>query len=230
VVATEDRRTLFRGYVQKPKIKNTNSRELSCKGEEDLLLRRYTGRFAYQASTRYLGQVFQSDAPSQVADSYGVTGNVGLLFMANSMIPYHGNVVISPDVPAYDWFALEYDWIYKLTGLGTSSRIGTADIYYEGTLLPRVDSLEELKATDISSFGDASDLYVRVDSDPLNWGFGPKAMLLAANAYDTGVRMGTIDSASTLLTGNVQMNFDRILDILIDLAEFYGLCQIPPNL
>jgi len=223
VVAIENRRVLFRGYVKSPKIKNIRTRELTCKGEEDLLLRRYTGRFAYQASTRYLGQVFQSDAPSQTADSYGVIGNVGLLCIANFMIPLHGNTVIDPTVPAYDWWAYGSDWIYKLVGLGLDSRIGSADIYAEGTLLPRVDSFADMLSTDISCWSDDDDLWVRLDDSALNDGFGPKFMMLAENAYDTGVRMGDIDLASSLLTGNFQTNFDRIMDVLIDLAEFYGL-------
>lgn len=223
VVATEDSRTFFRGYIQKPSITNLQTRELSCKGEEDLLLRRYTGRYAFQAATNKLVHAFQSDAPSQVADTYGVTGNVGLLFMANSMIPYHGNV-ITTGTPAYDWFAHEHDWIYYLAGLGSTSRIGnTAAIYAEGKLLPRVADLATLENTAISCYSDADNLWIRLDDTDYNPGFGPKYMILAENCYDTGVRMGTIDLPSTTLTGNLQLSFDRILDVLIDLAEFYGL-------
>lgn len=92
VVAKEDKTVLFRGYIQKPKLKNIRERELNCKGDEDLLLRRFTGRFSFNAGDKRLVHAFQSDAPNQEADIYDVTENVGLLFMANSMIPYHGNV------------------------------------------------------------------------------------------------------------------------------------------
>ena len=227
VVATEDGRVLFRGYVRNPKIKNIKTRELSCKGEEDLLLRRHTGRFAYQASARRLIHAFQSDAPNQVADSYNVTRNVGLLFIANSMIPIYGRTVLSPSTPNYDWFALGSDWIYKLAGLGTNSRIGTKDIYFEGILLPRVDTYAELQATALSCWSDENDLWVRCDQDMwglnLSPGFGARALMSADGAYSTGVEMGTIDLPDTELTGNLQLNFDRIMDVLIDLAEFYGL-------
>ena len=222
VVATEGNDVLFRGYVSSPRIKNINTRELICKGEEHLLLRRFTGRFSYQASARYLAHVFQSDAPSQTADSYGVTGNVGMLFMANSLIPYHGNV-LTTGTPAYDWWAEGADWIYKLSGLGTNSRIGTADIYAEGKLLPRQSTYAALQATALSCYSDASDLWVRVDNVAYNVGFGPRYCMFAKNAYDTGIRMGNIDLGSTILTGNSQFNFTRILDILIDFAEFYNL-------
>ena len=222
VVATEGNDVLFRGYVTSPRIKNINTRELVCKGEEHLLLRRFTGRFSYQASARYLAHVFQSDAPSQTADSYGVTGNVGMLFMANSLIPYYGNV-LTTGTPAYDWWAEGADWIYKLSGLGTASRIGTANIYAEGKLLPRQSTYAALQATAISCYSDASDLWVRLDNASYNVGFGPRYCMFAENAYDTGVRMGTIDLGSTVLTGNTQLNFTRILDILIDFAEFYNL-------
>ena len=222
VVATEGNDVLFRGYVTSPRIKNINTRELVCKGEEHLLLRRFTVRFSYQASARRLAHVFQSDAPSQVADSYGVTGNVGMLFMANSLIPYYGNV-LTAGTPAYDWYAMGADWIYKLSGLGTDSRIGTANIYAEGKLLPRQSTYAALQATAISCYSDASDLWVRLDNASYNVGFGPRYCMFAENAYDTGVRMGTIDLGSTVLTGNTQLNFTRILDILIDFAEFYNL-------
>lgn len=227
VIATENRRVLFRGYVKSPKIKNIKTRELTCKGEEDLLLRRHTGRFAYQASTRRLIHAFQSDAPNQVADTYGVTGNVGLLFIANSMIPLYGNTVLIPATPDFEWAALDSDWIYKLAGLGTDSRIGTKNIYFEGALLPRVDSYAELQATPFSSWSDADDLWVRCDENMwglnISPGFGSRALMLAENAYDTGIRMGNVDLSTTVLTGNLQLNFDRIMDVLIDLAEFHGL-------
>jgi len=222
VVATEGNDVLFRGYVTSPRIKNINTREINCKGEEHLLLRRFTGRFSYQASARYLAHVFQSDAPSQAADSYGVIGNVGMLFMANSLIPYYGNV-LTAGTPTYDWYAMGADWIYKLSGLGTDSRIGTANIYAEGKLLPRQSTYADLQATDISCYSDADDLYVRLDDDDYNIGFGPRYCMFAENCYDTGVRMGNIDLGSTVLTGNSQFSFTRILDILIDFAEFYNL-------
>ena len=189
------------------------------------MLRRYSPRFAYQANTRYLYHVFQSDAPNQTADAYGVTGNVGLLFMANSLIPYIGNTVVGSETIEYDWWAYGTDWIYKLAGLGSDSRIGTADIYAGGKLLPRMETFSHLLAVDISCYSDASDLWVRLDeaNDKDRCGFGPKYPMYAENCFDTGIRQGTIDLPATQLTGNLQLNYDRMMDILKDLAEFYGL-------
>jgi hypothetical protein len=225
VVAKEDNRVFFRGYVSKPKIKDRQTRELTCKGEEDLLLRRRSPRFAYQVSTRRLYHAFQSDPPNQTADTYGVTGNVGLLFMANSSIPYVGNTVIGSAPIEYDWWALTTDWIYKLSGLGTKSRIGSAAIYAAGKLLPRVNSYDDLLNVDISCFSDENDLWVRLDEadDKDRCGFGPKYPMFAENCYDTGIRQGTIDHPETVLTGNLQLNYDRMMDVIKDLAEFYGL-------
>jgi hypothetical protein len=225
IQAKEGNQYLFRGYIQKPKIKNLQERELNCKGEEDFLLRRVTGRYSLVPEANRLVHAFQSDAPSQVADAYGVTGNVGLLFMANSMIPYHGNV-ITTGTPNYDWFAHGHDWIYYLAGLGAASRIGTDKaIYAEGKLLPRADTFLELEDAShkISCWSDADDLWIRLDDAAYNVGFGPRSLLMAENAYDTGVRLGIIDHPDTVLKGNLQLNFDRIMDILIDIAESYGL-------
>lgn len=222
VVASEGKEVLFRGYIQKPKIKNKQTRELTCKGEEDLLLHRYTGRHSYLLNSRKLIHAFQSDPPSQSADVYGVTGNVGLLFQANSKIPYNGKVITS-GTPQYDWFYHGHDWIYYLKGLGLDSRIGNANIYADGLLLPRVADFATLEATAISSWSDVNDLWVRLDDADYSFGFGPKQLMLAENCYDTNIRLGTIDLPTAVIAGNIQLNTDRILDIIIDLAEFFGL-------
>jgi hypothetical protein len=104
VTAREDGKTHFRGYIRSPKIKNITTRELSCRGEEELLKSSISGRFSYSPGSRYLDNIFESDVPNQVADTsrdVTVTQNVGLLFMANSMIPFHGNVVN----PGHYWWA-----------------------------------------------------------------------------------------------------------------------------
>lgn len=218
VIAKDGSKTLFRGYVKSPKLKNINTRELNCKGEEDLLLRRCSGRYSYVPSARTIGHAFQSDVPSQAADTYGVTGNLGALFIANSLIPFHGMVLTAGD-PYQDWYSYGSGKIYKLAGLGTDSRIGSAAIYSEGLLLPRVDTFAELQATPISCWSDTEDLWVRCD-DTAYHGWGPRKALFAANAYDTGVVAGNIAKTATYLTGQLTLDFDRILDLLIDLAEF----------
>jgi len=222
VIASEGHKVLFRGYIQQPRIKNIKTRELLCKGEEDLLLRRFTGRYSYVPSQRRLIHAFKSDVPNQTADAYGVTRNVGLLFMANSLIHYYGNVITS-GTPHYDWVALG-SWIYKLPGLGLNSRIGSANIYSRGLLLPRVYNWDEfVNTTTIGRYSDATDLYVKINDSDHNIGFGPLLPLFAENAYDTGVRLGQLDQPETVLTGNFQTTYDRILDILIDLAEYHQL-------
>ncbi len=222
VIATDGGETLFRGYIQRPKIKNINQRELNCKGEEDLLLRRHTGRYSYAPDSRVLAHAFASDAPSQTADAYDVSMCPGLLWIANSIIPFYGNL-ITTGTPVYDWYYYGSDNIYKLAGLGSDSRIGTSDIYMEGLLLPRQSSFANLQATALSCYSDANDLWVRCDNATYNHGFGPQVMLCADDAYATGVEMGSIANSDTYLKGNFQCESDRILDILIDLAEFHNL-------
>lgn len=224
IIAKEDNKYFFRGYIRQGKLKNLKTRELKCKGEEDLLLRRFAPRIAYQANTIRLDHVFQSDPPNQIADEYGILNNVGLLFSASSKIPYYGNVVTGSNPIEFDWWALTTDWIYKLSGLGLNSRLGSANIYAGGYLLNRMSSYAHLLADNYSCWSDENDLWVRFDDDSLiNCGFGAKYPMFAEYAYDTNIRAGQIDLGDTLLTGNLQLNFERMLDILKDVAEFYGL-------
>ena len=219
IEAREDKNIIFRGYIKNPSIKSLHKKELTCKGDEDLLLHRFSGRYSLTANVYRLIHPFQSDAPSQTPDAYGVAGGLGLLFTANSHVPCYGNI-ITTGTPHYDWVNMG-SWIYKIPGLGTNSRIGTKRIFLEGLLLPRVADWTTMGTTDICSYADASDLYIR--NNTYTFGFGPRMMVLAENAYDTNVRMGIIDTPETELAGNLQMNFDRILDSLLNLAEYYGL-------
>jgi hypothetical protein len=220
IVATDGSATLFRGYIEKPRIKNKTARELNCVGEENLLAHRHTGRFSIGPSTRTLLHAFSSDAPNQVADAQGIVGNLGILTTANGMIPFHGSAIVA-DTPRYDWFDHGHDHIYQLGGLGLNSRLGAADIYSEGLLLPRVANYATLEATPISCWSDADDLWVRCDDTIYSHGFGPRKILIGLDKYDTGVRCGAIAKSETTIAGNYQGEFDTILDLLIDLAEYH---------
>ena len=206
VTALDGADVRFLGYVRNSQIIWPDKREITCRGREELLMHRYSGRWSYQVLYVRLVHPFQSIAPPQTPDIYSVTGNSGLLFIANSMIPQYSMTAMG-------------SYIYKLPGWGTASRIGTNAIYVAGDLLPRVSTYALMEATDMSCYADASDLYIRNATHPI--GLSSLAHVSALNAFDTGIRLGNVDNPEIELQGNLQLNFDRIQDILINLAEFY---------
>lgn len=208
ITAKEGGKIHFRGYVAQSTIKN-QTRILNCKGDEDLLLHRYTGRAHYFPDVTRLIHPFKSDAPNQTADVYGVTWNCGLLFLANSLIP--PTIWELVDAPSWTW---------KLPGGGRSSRIGTADIYILSGVtaikLTEQTSLSACKANNYSSYRDANDLYIQIHPvDEAYFG-----AVLAENCFDTNVRMGRIDNPDTPIQ-NMQMADDTIAECLLSLGEFF---------
>ena len=217
IVLQEDGKVHFRGYVYYWK-KEGQKLTIQCRGEEELLMHRYSPRHGWQMAggpdqsmnTIYLSHIFEDTAPSQVVDPLGVIHNSGGLFLANSFIPQ------------FKWTAYDIPhWIWKLPGWGTNSRIGSAALYIEGLLLPRQASYAACAALENSSYADVNDLYVNLDGTT----YIPAWLLhlSALNGFDTGVRRGQIDKANTPLTGNLQLNVNRWADVFISMATFYGL-------
>jgi hypothetical protein len=209
ITATDGGKTYFRGYVGKlPSVLN-KTKTLTCYGDEELLLHRTTGRAHYFPDVTRLIHPFKSDPPNQVADEYGVLRNCGLLFLANSKIP--DTIWTLEDAGSWTW---------KLPGGGSASRIGTSDIYclsgVTAIKLTERASLDECKANDYSSYRTAGDLYIQINPvDEAYFG-----CILAANAFDTNVRMGQIDNPGTPLA-NLQMSDDKPAEVLLSLSEFY---------
>ncbi len=208
ITAKEGGKIHFRGYVQQRALKN-KTRTLACKGDEELLLHRFTGRAHYFPDTTRFVHAFKSDAPNQTVDEYGVTWNCGVLFLANSLIP--------PTIWTLEDAA---SWTWKLPGGGSSSRIGTSDIYalsgVTAIKLTERASLALCEANDWSSYRDANDLYIQIN--PMDEAYF--GAILAENAFDTNVRMGNIDNPATVLA-NVQMADDKPKEVLMSLGGFY---------
>jgi hypothetical protein len=208
ITASEDGTIHFRGYASQKNI-NNKTKQITCMGDEELLLHRFTARAHYFPTVTRLVHPFQSIAPPQTADIYGVPYNCGLLFLANSLIP--PTTWILEDAGTWTW---------KLPGGGSSSRLGTSDIYIlSGVLATKLTDRTTLalcKANNYSSFRTATDLYIQIY--PVDEAF--YASVLAANCFDTNVRMGTIDNASTSLE-NMQMGDEKIADCLFSLGNFF---------
>lgn len=208
ITAKEGGKIHFRGYLSQRSLKN-KTKSIICKGDEDLLLHRFTGRAHYFPDTTRLVHPFKSDAPNQTADEYGVTWNCGLLFLANSLIP-----------PTIWTLEDEASWTWKLPGGGSSSRLGTSDIYILSgvTAIKLTDraSLALCKANDYSSYRDANDLYIQINPvDEAYFG-----AVLAENCFDTNVRMGQVDNPDTPIQ-NLQMADDKIAECLLSLGDFF---------
>lgn len=210
ITAKEGGDNRFLGYVGKTSLVN-KTRTLTCYGDEELLLHRFTGRAHYFPDVTRLYHPFQSDAPNQSADTYGVTYNCGLLFLANSLIP--------PSAPSW---TLEDSptWTWKLPGGGSGSRLGTSDIYVlSGVVAQKLTeqaSLAACEANDLSVYRDANDLYIQIS--PVDE--GPFANILAANAFDTNVRLGNLDNPELALA-NMQMADDTPGECLMSLGDFF---------
>lgn len=208
VTAKDCGKILFRGYAATRGIVN-KSLSLECSGDEELLLHRFTGRAHYFPDVTRLVHPFQSAAPPQTADSYGVTWNCGLLFAANSLIP-----------PTIWDLEDQASWTWKLTGGGSASRLGTADIYaLSGVVAKKLTARSTLalcKANDWSSYRDANDLYIQIS--PMDEAYFGN--ILAENCFDTNVRMGTIDNPETTLQ-NMQMADNNIMECLLSLGNFF---------
>ncbi len=213
ITAKEGAKIHFRGYVSQRGLVWKN-KTLVCKGDEDLLLRRTTGRAHYLPDTTRLVHLFKSDPPNQTADEYGITWNCGQLFLANSKMP---------DTP----WALEdaASWTWRLDGAGTNSRIGTRDIYVLSGVtaikLTERASLAECKANNYSSYRTATALYIQIS--PVDEAYF--ACILAANAFDTGCSKGIVDNPEIVLA-NVQCNDDKPWEVLISMGNFY---EQPPR-
>ena len=210
---------LFRGYVYYWKAEG-DKLTVQCRGEEELLMHRYTGRHGYQSAdgpqftytTQLLTHVYEDNEPHQTPDIYNVVHNTGLLYLANSQIPWTLWSIIS--------IATNHN-VYMLPGGGTNSRIGTSNIVVEGKLLTRVATYALMLSTVNSCFGDATNLYIDVDDS--YYVCYANLHISATNFKDTHVRIGTLDKATTALDGNLQLCDSRIADELINLAIYYGL-------
>ena len=213
----EDGKVHFRGYVYYWK-KEGQKISIQCRGEEELLMHRYSPRHGWYGSgstlitlsTIRLTHIFEDGAPSQVADAWGVIHNSGAIFLANSCIPRRD----------FSWINYSGN-VWYLNNAGTSSRIGSADIYVEGTLFPMRASLANCVSTTNSVYSDATKLYINFDSST----FVPAWLLhiSAMNAFDTHIRRGTIDKSSLSFNGNLQLNLNRWGDFLVNMAGAVGL-------
>jgi hypothetical protein len=122
------------------------------------------------------------------------------------------------------WPSIACGW--KLPGWGTNSRLGaTPTMYLEGDAMTQYATYASFATAPASAeakfFMDSTDLYFNLD--PQHFGAGWRLALTAYNAFDTHVRTGTINKSTTQILGNVQMDFQRCSDVIINFATYFGL-------
>ena len=161
-------KTILLGHVKKLDESKPDKDTLLLQSAETLLDERIGQFYRYPAGTR-LDAILGSSAGGDV---------VGLLCMANGLIPRGG-------------WELHAGSVYKITGAGTSSRMGTLTQLYQGvTLLTKVTAIPSASGQWYQS---STDLYVWATDDR-----SPRYhQMIAPNFKDTLLRLGTISLAST---------------------------------
>lgn len=220
VIVEKQGNVLFRGYVKFLEIDySRNETTVSCYGMEDLLNYRVTPIFYLdQYHTPTMGEVF--------ADTL-IDGEIpGLLACANSYIMPGQSQILQTG-------GTVYNPIVKLPGMGTSSDIGTADLYYLAET--SVKKLEELHEASMIAAGDTKYIFYRDANDltvvigynnrTTSWNMGGGGGIFAANHKDTTCRLGpmTSDVAEKALEGTLLYNYNMIGDFLVSLAAAHGL-------
>jgi hypothetical protein len=244
VRAVEDSQTRFIGYVSRRPGLSGSRQTVECKGVEQLLWNRYCGRYGYMGSlagadgvmfTR-LAHIFNSDSPNQGYDRYQMKGCIGLIWYANSKIP-HGFGQRRRYVPLpYDNYPVREahgpiqlfyasSSIMRLPGGGKLSRLGTSNIYINGSLFPEVASFANLAASsDMGIYRDDLDLYLKIsDTSGTYIGDYKNNSFLADNAFDTKIRAGLLDNPDDDLYGPLDLDHtDTFGDAFLAVAELHN--------
>ncbi len=187
-------KTILLGHVKKLDESKPDKDTLLLQSAEALLDERIGQFYRYPAGTR-LDAILGSSAGGDV---------VGLLCMANGLIPRGG-------------WELHAGSVYKITGAGTSSRMGTLTQLYQGvTLLTKVTAIPSASGQWYQS---STDLYVWATDDR-----SPRYhQMIAPNFKDTLLRLGTISLASTTFTVCYEIGETKIWPVIRSLILAAGL-------
>jgi hypothetical protein len=241
VRAEEDGQNRFLGYISRHPSISGAKQNVEVRGVEALLWQCHTGNYGYMAAvagtpfTR-LQHIFSSDAPTQGYDRWRQKGAIGLIWYANSRIPpgrgyftkgyvpypYGGEA--SGLVARGPWVLFDFSrYIYRLPGGGTNSRIGSAPIYLNGSLMAEKETYADLQSSsDISCYRDTADLFVKIyDTAGLYLG-ELNNEFFANNWRDTKVRLGQLDRYDTYLDAPFRVGHENLIgDLLLGIAEVH---------
>jgi len=181
IVYVHDGIIVFSGFVTKRDSSSANWR-CTCKSAQWALSYRYLPELIYHNVA--LNTVFSSSVPTT-----GASGTIGALFALNSMVP-NGK-----------WTA-HSSTVAKLANGGTKSVLGLASAYYASTSFPNAGTIDGgdgvvlltlaggIPSSNSNYYMDYDDYYVKFGDGS----YRPNAFyVFAANAFDTGLRLGSID-------------------------------------
>ena len=182
------------GHIKKLDESKPEKDTLLLQSAEALLEERIGQFYRYPAGTR-LDAILGSSSGGSV---------VGLLEMANGLIPRGG-------------WELHAGSVYKITGAGTSSRMGTLTQLYQGvTLLTKALVIPTASGQWYQS---STDLYVWATDDR-----SPRYhQMIAPNFKDTLLRLGTISLASTTFSVCYEIGETKIWPVIRSLVLAAGL-------
>lgn len=182
------------GHIKKLDESKPGKDTLLLQSAEALLEERIGQFYRYPAGTR-LDAILGSSSGGSV---------VGLLEMANGLIPRGG-------------WELHAGSVYKITGAGTSSRMGTLTQLYQGVTLLAKDTAIPTSAG--RWWQSSTDLYVWTTD-----GRSPRYhQMIAPNFKDTLMRLGTISLASTTFTVCYEIGETKIWPVIRSLVLAAGL-------
>jgi len=187
-------KTILLGHVKKLDESKPDKDTLLLQSAEALLDERIGQFYRYPAGTR-LDAILGSSAGGDV---------VGLLCMANGLIPRGG-------------WELHAGSVYKITGAGTSSRMGTLAQLYQGVTL--LNKALVIPTASGQWYQSSTDLYVWATDDR-----SPRYhQMIAPNFKDTLLRLGTISLASTTFTVCYEIGETKIWPVIRSLILAAGL-------
>ncbi len=240
--AVEDGQTKFLGYISRKPAISGAKKTIEVRGVEALLWERYAGNYGYPGNDFdipyiRLQHIFSSDPPNQGYDRWHIKGSIGLLWYAQSKIPLGRGYFTKGYVPfpyggdprplpiRGPWHLFDFDeWVYRLPGGGKKSRLGTKNIYINGSLITEEATYAAMKASSsMAIYRDDNDLYAKpYDSSGLYLGELNNDWF-ADMAFDCRIRLGTLDKYDDYITAPLKTGFNRIGDILTSIAPIHDL-------
>lgn len=243
VRGVEDGQNKFIGYVSKKPSRQRGKQTVEAEGVEGLLWRRVWGRYGYPGSlacdpgaalTR-LSHLFNSEPPGQEYDRYMMKGSIGALWYVNSKISQgwgqRRKMVPLPTGPyplreSHGPIHLFEKSIMRFPGGGKKSRLGTSNLYINGSLFPEFSTYDLMSAAStMGIYRNDDDVYFKInDTLGVYIGDWTNNIFFADNAFDTLIRQGICDRPEEDLYGPLDVTSDdKIGPALVNVAQLHGL-------